>query len=287
MMFFIMLPCYLIVLGAFWYTLNTAAKPNGYLLLGVSFPKEEMGCQELKDMVAGFQTKKKRFLLLVSLFILPGYLLRNYPMSGCLYCFLWIAVLLIGYQILLNQAFDEAFAFKCKNGWTVGETQTISIDTEVTRLKAQFVYPKWHWIVNLELTAFACYLWRPVEDGFYVAYVLAGCIVVTNAALFLIYVLYSRVRTRVYSSRQDVNLALNHTYCHNMTKSMVLAAYGNSLCWIAAGFFEHPYRNVAAILGACTATCIVTVACIFYFHCKIVQERRKFDAMEEETFAAD
>ena len=287
MMFFIMLPCYLIVLGAFWYTLNSAAKPNGYLLLGVTFPKEQMKRQELKDMVGSFQKKKKMLLASMAVLLVPAYLLRDYPMSGCIYCFIWIGIMLAAYQTLLNRTFDEAFAFKCKNGWTVGEKQTISIDTEVTRLKAQFVYPKWHWIVNLVLTAVACYLWRPEEEGFYVAYALAGCIIITNVALFIIYMLFSRVRTRVYSSRQDVNVALNHTYCHNMTKSMVYAAYGNSFCWLVGGLFDHPYRNVPVILAVCTMTCIITVAVIFYFYEKVMRERRKFDTMEEDTFAAD
>ncbi|MDD5937316.1 MAG: PH domain-containing protein [Clostridiales bacterium] len=286
MMFFIMLPCYLIVIAAFAYTMNSAAKPNGYILLGVKLPKQEMNRLEIQNMVKKF--KKRNRYLTIGMFITTAlaFFLRAYPIISTLYCLLLIGLWLVAMWVLLVKTFDEVYAYKKEQGWTVGDTYSISVDTEVARLKKYFPYSKWHWLAVLVLTVIGCFLWK-TEDAGGIDYVYMAVNAVASVALFGIYSIVPKVKSNIYSENSEINVALNRCYCYEMTKAMVLAAYINAVSWLIGGIFPEPIYNYSLVLAIVILSSILNCAVIFIAMNKVKKERNLLMQVENSNFEID
>lgn len=274
MMYFIMLPCYLIVLGISWFSLNYVSKPNGFLLLGVKIPKEEMGRKEISEIVSRYKRKEKRLILGMILTMIAGFFLRSYTIISSIYCFLWVFVWLGFMQIFLNRTYDEMYAYKKSQGWVVGESFTISVDTEVARLKKQFPYPVWHWIMIGVFTVVGCFLWMPHEKDGLMGYVIIGVNVTLFLVLFGLYFLTQRVKTTIYSNHSEVNVALNGCYCYELTKAMVWSGYVNALSWLAGGFVPELEYHYEVILIVTFLSSVIICGLIFVAFARIQKERK-------------
>lgn len=286
-MYFVMLPCYLIVLGAYAFSMNYIAKPNGFLLLGVKIPKEEMKNPKVLEIVRWYKRKEKWIIIAMLFTTLTAFFVRNYGIISCIYCIAWVFLWLGLIQLLFFQSYDKLYAYKKTQGWVVGEPCSISVDTEVARLKSKFFYPKWHWGVITVLTLAGSYLWLPEDREVLSLYVYSGVNVLLTIVLLGLYTLVSRVKTTVYSESTEINVALNQCYCHELTKAIVFAAYMNAVSWLIGGLFPNPQDNLSLILwivGISSVFICVIIFCAFY---RVQKERRIFEQTEAMNAGMD
>lgn len=287
MMFYIMLPCYIIVLVVFEYTLFSITKPNGYLLLGVTIPKEEMQNQEVLQMVKKYKMKCKLSLALFTVLIIGSFFVREWPITCTMYMMVWVGFFVLCVQVLFNKAYDELYDYKRKKGWIIGGKSTISIEQKIDTLKKQFAYPRWHWLIVLIMTAIGSLYGLSEMQNSMIGYVLMACNLLVSFLFFIMDVVFSRVKTRAYSSNMEVNLALNHTFCYEMTKAMTWSAYGNVLCWIIAVAFLKPLESLSTILFVSILPVILFLSLFFYAQYKVNRERTQFEQAEEMDLVAD
>lgn len=157
MMFFIMLPCYLIVAGAFIFSMNYIAKPNGNLLLGVKIPKDQMKDPEVLKMVEWYKKEEKRLNLIMLALLGGGFFLRDYSIISAIYSLVWIFLYLGGMQLLFFRSYDKMYGYKRRQGWMVGEQYKVTYAYQSKSRLTKRTDSLWHWAFIGGMTAFGCY----------------------------------------------------------------------------------------------------------------------------------
>lgn len=287
MMYYIMLPCYLIVWGVIAFIMNNIAKPKGYLLLGVKLPQEEMKRPEVLEILKKYKRHEKIISLGMFLFAIGGWFLRNFSIISTLYSLVWVFGALGVMQLEFFRVYDELYALKKEQGWVVGEQTTISIDTEVARLKSHFVYPKWNWLVVLMLTAIGCLLWVIKGPDDMLGIIMASVNVVTFVVLLGIYLIVPRVKTTLYSKSSDVNVALNRSFCYELTKAMVWCGYANAVIWMISAIVQGEENIYLVIIVTASLSTLFVCAALFYAAHRISRERRLFQQMKTVDYVTD
>lgn len=303
MMYFIMLPFNLLLLGLFLYTGKELTRHQDGCVLSVTLPADKMALPEVSAILGAFRRRFRLLLLAFLLLQIPPFFFRDYPITSTLYCLLWIFGFLAVFQILLNKSFDRLYALKLERGWGknfvpanvsansvnasaeqqghkqpadsannsttddpagTAPSYIMSVDLTLARLKNKFRYPGWHWIPAFLLTALGSIRWFPPTPEYTAAWLLIGCSFLTYFTLLILYLSFGRTRTVFYSGDSDINLTLNYHRQHSLTKATVLAAYGHGLCWLIGGLFPDACLRPSVMLCTFAASSIIVTFLLAY-----------------------
>lgn len=281
MMFFIMLPCYLIVAGAFIYSMNYIAKPNGNLLLGVKIPKDQMENPEVLTMVARYKKEEKLLNLIMFGLLLVGFFVRDYGIISTIYSFVWIFLYLGGMQLLFFRSYDWMYTYKKKQGWIVGEQYKVSYAYQRKDLLMKKVYPFWHWGIVFVLTVIGCFLWRPIrfendQLGYVMMSVIAGCFLL----LWVTSLVISRSNIKIMNHASEEKISFYQFQRYELTKVMTLSGYSNALGWIFGSLFVSREENGMMIVIVSIAITILVCGILFYGIYTINERRRQLNEIE-------
>lgn len=282
MMFWIMLPSYLIILGIMNWAMKYYIRAEDGCIFCVRIPREHREDETIKKIIQEFLTKKKVMNIVMSIFVVGGYFLSEYDMISTVYSFVWIFVYLGLVQIALNKAFDRTYQYKKEQGITT-KGYSISFDTEVARLKQSFLFPKWHWFIILAITLLGCYLWIPEEKENLVGLAMIGANVIIFATLFMLAMVIPKTKMKVFSINSDINVALCRIFYSKWTKAFAFCGYINAISWAISGLFPKKDESIAILVFFTTFETLLIFIVLLATAWEIRKERNMFGNMEQEA----
>jgi|GEM_PF-329928 len=273
---------------AIYATNRTGEKANGNILLGVTLPDSA-----LKDNAVTYIVKKYHkaysivafiFLLLILSFIF----LRNYVSISTVYFMLWCISFLYTDRIVVNKYFNELYSLKREKEWWVGAHHIINIDTEVSRLKNTFPISKmWFFIpLIISLIPVTIHLFYKNLNMYHWAISLCG--IIPFIFSFLMYLVYTRDRTKTYSQNTEINLALNRIYKREWSKCWVIIAIMESVLFIIIPLilFNKISDSVFFLIFICISRPFVILPIIKAYN-KVRAEKNIFLQLDNKAIYAD
>ena len=275
----------LVLLGMYIISQN-GSKPNGTILLGVSLPGHAMKDKAVTDIVRQYR-RAHSILILISLPLLfPIMLLREDEILTIAYYLLWIAALLCLWLKITSNYFARMSSLKAEKQWQVGSRNTISIDTEVSRLKHTFILPKSWFLLPLAI------LIVPIAVGglFEQPEALLWSITITGGILlalfFFIHLAIGKMRTKTYSEDTETNLYLNHLFKSQWSRCMVLLAILSSLFHVAL-LYAAEVQNTVVYAIIVPVYSLATIVVAVLPHYRIRAERNRLLRANDEAIQRD
>ena len=185
----------------------------------------------------------------------------------------------------------ELYSLKKEKQWWMGTQHVINIDTEVSRLKNTFpISNKWL-ILPFAITVVSVIIIL-LNDSHEMAYwTLAITSIVTFLLFALIYFIYNKSRTVVYSDDTEVNITLNRMYKREWTRCFVIIAILQSVYFFALSFISimDNVESVEIIITFISfAYCLALIPVIFYAYNKMRDARNKMrNLMNEKVYEDD
>ena len=281
-MYFLMMPIYMIILITMEFTKRSITKLNGRLLLGVTVPTDCMEDDKVIGIVNHFKKEYGIMELGVMVAAAASVFLSGYPIIMSLSALIWTFVSLGLMEWVIIRGFDALYQYKKEQHWVVDGSYVIQVDTEVARLKSQFACPAWHWILIVAITVAGSCLYALKADAQMIDYVYAITNGVTTLSILTCYCIMKRMKSTVYSSRTEVNVALNHNFCHETTKAFVLSGYASALCYLVGGVFSGKDEHYIFAIGVAAGSAICVLFFLVMAMVRIRQKRTLFSW--DETF---
>jgi len=192
---------------ALFASFQTAASPRSNVILNTTLPREVQKDAGVQEIVSRY--KKANLLVFVAALLpTPIILFFQKPSFMILYLCLWFTADILAHNRLLNIYNRKLYALKQQNQWFVGNTQTITLDLEVSREKGKMaISPVW-FLPSLAIAA-ALLIAGLLADEITLYPGLAAMVGVLTH--YYLYTLTTRERARAHSEDTQINLAITRT----------------------------------------------------------------------------
>lgn len=127
----------IIILCAVYYSSSVLCKFGKKTVLGVTIPDYARNDKKVKGAVSAANKEMRIFLFLFFVEIFPILIFYKYPSIITVYLYVWIFFVFYTFNRLISRHHKTLMNIKEENQWFGENLKTISIDTEVTRLKIQ------------------------------------------------------------------------------------------------------------------------------------------------------
>ncbi|MGI6366352.1 MAG: PH domain-containing protein [Bacillota bacterium] len=199
----ILISVFITIAGVFFASLQMAASPKNNVILNTTLPREVRKDSRVLEIVKGF--KKANFLVfLASLVPTPLLFFIQMPSLMILFLTAWVTALVLASNWLVRIYSGRLSALKRENQWFVGNTQTITVDLEVTKAKARMAVSRLWFLPSLAAAlVFLVLGFLDKVNLFLGAAAVSGVMV-----YYLLYISTTRERARAYSEDTEVNMAV-------------------------------------------------------------------------------
>jgi len=200
---------------------RTATKANGNILLGSTLPASHLQDEDVLSIIKEY---KKSNIIFMSLAAVCNFFAGFLELStSIIFMFLWVTALIYINGIVFRKYFNKIQELKRKNDWFIINKHIIKVDTEVSRLKDKMPIAKL-WFLPALIINF-------ISLGITISYERElGSLIITMSSFicfilfFIIYNLYSKGATKVYSKDSEINIACNYVYRRVWSINFLLAA---------------------------------------------------------------
>lgn len=274
---------YIILLVIYW----KQAKPQKNLWFGVTLPTKALNNTRLKLLKAEYKRSYTVFAIIAFISLLPLLWLGSYSSLALIYFFLWVACIIYTSTVPFKRIHHKAAKLKRDHGWFVTEKRLIPIDAEVTRyMKMTSVSGYWFGIPAL--IALILLIISFQKNDLLLRFTGAASLVMT-AVIFILYLVFGRMKPRAYSKSEDVNAAINHAGRRFW-----------SILWLAMAIFEALNAIIAYYvlsmgtstspslwMGGIFVVSLVPLIGIYYVHNKIKDLEYRYADSDGQTIAND
>lgn len=207
-----------IFVGVIFISDKTAEKPNGNILLGVTLPYSKLEDGRVKEIVKAYHKAYMLNIIIYLILFLPFFLLYRFVSLQLLYLLIWIVTMLFINQKIINIYWYKLYDLKCQEEWFIGIKNTITIDTEVVRLKDKMVLSKLWFIPAIIISLVPIAI--NTTDWIFSLIPFASILIFIFA-----YFVNVNQKTKVYSENTQINLALNKVYKWQWSKCWIISSY--------------------------------------------------------------
>ncbi|MDS0524587.1 DUF5808 domain-containing protein [Clostridium sp. SHJSY1] len=265
----------------FYFTNVTITKPNKNVILSTTLPISELDNDEVLKIVQEFKKSNKIcFLISISIYI-PSLIINPENITESYFC-IWLFFELILNYFLLKKYITKLRTLKANNNWFLEKKHTISVDTEVSKLKNKMPISILWFIPAFAITLGLILCGINIKDDRSVERLVLGLSsLVTLLILLIIYKLLSAEKTKVYSNDTNINLACNLVYRRTWSIVLVLTSTIESF-FIFLVSFMFSYTYVISFM-----VIILTVIPIFLGYTKIRDTQNKLLMAIDNVIYAD
>lgn len=277
----------LIALIALYFENNTATKVKNGVVLGVTLPYSEIKNNEVLKIVDEYKKGNKRFFLIGIIIFIP-IIIISYPSLKMIYLFIWIFFMEILSYKLFGKYNKRLKTLKRENEWFISQTRLFTIDTEVTRLKDKMpVSPLW-FIPSLLISIIPIIMVIINKDFDYSLLISASTGLVGTIIFMIVYRLYCKKPTEIYSEDSRVNIAYNLIYKRMWTMGTVIAATVQSIGMIFV-FLPMTLNSNSGVLLMLSAVIPMTVILvgIYYINNKVTEEQNRLISTSSNPIYVD
>ncbi len=277
----------LIALIAFYLDNNTATKVKNGVLIGVTLPYSEIKNNDVLKIVEEYKKGNKRFALIGIIVFLP-IILINYPSLKMIYLFIWIFFMEILSYKLFSKYNKRLKELKRKNEWFISQARLLTIDTEVTRLKDKMPVSSLWFIPSLIISIIPIIILIINKDFSFGLLISASTGLVGTIIFMIMYRLYCKKPTEVYSEDSKVNIAYNLVYKRMWTMGTVIAATVQSIGMLFI-FLPMTLNNnsiTLLILSAVLPATIIFLG-IYYINNRVTEEQNRLISTSSNPICID
>lgn len=232
----------IMVVGCVHYAFWQYGKYQNNRVLGVTL-KEQYQEPEVQKIVSEYKRVFKRLMIagyITSFLVMVPF---DWYVSIWLIMYLvWMFGIIALVQWLYLKYHKKLYALKKQKGWVCGKTvNEITIDTRLSAIKNKMPLSVWCFVPSILIVAlplansnFRAYLIGDWET----ALLLIGCVVLVKAAYILIYYLYSKRKSVVYSQNSEINIACNRISKRGFSLFFMAASTVDSISWLVL-FWEQ------------------------------------------------
>lgn len=182
-------------------------KPNHNFLFGVSLPDHSLEDERLKQIKLDYKKSFIIYSIIVLLFVLPLFFIASYFSMALIYTFLWIFGVIYTSRIPFKNSHTRIVLLKREQDWFVGKKRLLKIDTEVSRLKAiQIISPYW-FIIPVIISIIPIII--ALKEANPLLKVTGIASLIMTIILFIIYLAFSKMKTKMLSPNNSLNAAIN------------------------------------------------------------------------------
>lgn len=210
MAFWIFLGSMVITLIAIYFSASSFGTNHKNMVFGVTLPQDAMKDSRVLDLKAQYKRQLNLFALgsLVSMFIM--FLIRESMTLTLTYVLFWILGVIYAHHIPYKNANLKLTNLKKQNNWFVGEKRVISIDTKVSQLKNTIVIKPYWFNIPVAISLLMIFSARGEDTGFLST--MGWISLATTLSFYGVHVLFTKMKTKVYSEDTEINLAANRVY---------------------------------------------------------------------------
>lgn len=265
----------LIALIAFYFENNTATKVKNGVVLGVTLPYSEIKNNDVLKIVDEYKKGNKVFFLIGIIVFFPISII-NYSSLKMMYLFVWIFFMQILSYRLFGKYNKRLKELKIKNEWFISQTRLLTIDTEVTRLKDKMPVSLLWFIPSLIISIIPISILIINKDFSFGLLISASTGLIGTIIFMIMYRLYCKKPTEIYSEDSKVNIAYNLIYKRMWTMGTVIAATVQSIGMIFV-FLPMTLNDNSVVLLMLSAVIPMTVILvgIYYINNKVTEEQNR------------
>ncbi len=225
------------IVGCMQVAYRRAGKYKNSMIIGVTLKEEQYEEREVQQIVAAYKSAFSKVLIAAYITGVLVMLPMEWYMSIWLILYMiWIFGIIIVIQWIYIKYHKKLYALKKSKGWICGNVaKEITIDTKLSIAKSKMAVSPWYFlpsviIVCLPLLSskFRIYLSEDIE----VAAIILGTIVLVKAAYLLLYYLFAKRRSVVYSQNTEVNIACNRVTKRGFSILFIMASTVDSISFL-------------------------------------------------------
>ncbi len=287
MQFLIRIFVVLILLSTFTATGWGASKPDRGVLLGVSIPYSHMKEQAVADILASYRRTLFKAAASFLLLATPILFVRKPFSLFLVLLFLWMAAYLIVFDRILGQYENRLRALKKERGWSVGTQCTISVDTEVARIKNKMPV-SWMWMLPSLAVSCLPLVSALSQQRDWPHLMIAILSLLLHGMFWLCRRFSIRGRSTVYSQDAGVNRACHYLSIRLWSLNWTVQAAITSVCMTVSYFCALGGPSERFWLPVLTILFTVSILLGTYFTYAQVRDRRnRLLETEGEPVTAD
>lgn len=277
----------LVALIAFYFENNTATKVKNGVILGVTLPYSEIKNNEVLKIVDEYKKGNKRFFLIGIILFLPIVFII-YPSLKIIYLFIWIFFMQILSYKLFAKYNKKLKELKIQNEWFLSKTKLLTIDTEVIRLKDKMpISPLW-FIPSLIISVIPIIIIILNKNFAFGPLISASTGLIGTITFMIVYRLYCKKPTEIYSEDSKVNIAYNLVYKRMWTIGTIIAATVQSIGMI---FIFLPItlnsNSIILFILSLIVPMIVILVGIYYINNKVIEEQNRLISTSSNPIYVD
>jgi uncharacterized membrane protein len=212
------------MLLAVHFSYQSSTKANRNILLGIALPKNALTDSAVTDIVNRYRKTNALTALALLLLFVPYYSFASFVSLSLIHLLVWCVACFYLYQKMFNKYYDELAALKAKKEWWVGKRDTVSIDTQVSRLKDTFPLPAKWFALPLFISMIPLLSLLTSGNSETLLWVFSVTGIASIIIVFLISRIFAKDKTVTYSEDSEINLALNRVYQREWSKNFFAIA---------------------------------------------------------------
>lgn len=226
----------IMVVGCVHYAFWQYGKYQNNRILGVTL-KEQYQEAEVQNIVSQYKTIFKRLMIagyITSFLIMLPF--EWYVSVWLILYLVWMFGFIVLVQWLYIKYHKKLYALKKQKGWVCGKAvNEITIDTRLSAIKDKMPLSVWYFIPSFLIAAL------PLTNSTFradlvadlqTALLLIGCVLLVKAAYILIYYLYAKRKSVVYSQKSEINIACNRMNKRSFSIFFIVASTVDSISWL-------------------------------------------------------
>lgn len=222
----------LVVVVCMHISFRQYGKYKEHMILGVTLSEEQVKDDEIQCLLEKYRKSFRKYIIIGYITGILVIIPFEWYVSIALILYL---VWMFGYIFLIQHIYvkyhKKLYAIKKQKGYTYGKiVNEITIDTKLSYAKDKMpVSPAWFLpsVLVFLIPLFDKGVREVIFFNLQMSCVFIGVIVLVKASYLLIYYMFAKQRSQVYSGNSDINIA-----CNRITKR------GYSIVFVVASFFD-------------------------------------------------
>lgn len=225
------------VVACMHFVFGQYGKYKDSMLLGVTLLEEQVKNREIQELVIQYKSAFRKLIfagyITAIVAVIPFYW---YISIALIVYFMWMFAYIFLVQYLYIKYHKKMYAIKRKKGYTCGKiVNEITVDTRLSSVKDKMPISK-SWflpsvlvlLIPLSKESFREYLFSDIET----TAIILGVIILIKAAYILMYYLFAKRRSVVYSQNSDVNIACNRITKRGLSIIFIVACFCDSITFL-------------------------------------------------------
>lgn len=267
---------------------KTATKVNNSMILAVTLPYSELKNQEVLKIVDNYEKAYYKLLIIFSIIFLPSIFISYVSIEVSILIF-WTGTLIYLNEKLFRKYNEKLKALKREKNWFIGGKHLISIDTEVSRVKDKMPVSKYYFIPSIVISLIIVLLAFVMRSKYNINIIIISLMPLMTTFIFMIiYSIYYKSPTKVYSSESQVNLLCNTIYKRYWTLGCVSAAFIQSLSMLVI-FLMCIFSKIndTFFIAIFILPVVFIIVGISFINNKIITERNNIISRAKEPIFVD